>query len=151
MIVYRIAKKKWIKDLSGNGAKITGGRWNPKGFPVLYCASTSSLAILEKLVHVDFDLLPDDLYIAELEIPDNSIQKLRIKNLPKDWNKYPGPDKLKVLGKDWIMANKNLILQVPSAANPNETNLLINVAHQDAVKIKVKKIYPFEIDDRLMR
>jgi len=30
MIIYKIAKKKWIKDLSGTGAKITGGRWNPK-------------------------------------------------------------------------------------------------------------------------
>ena len=74
MIVFRIAKKKWIKDLSGTGAKLTGGRWNPKGYPVIYCAATSSLAILEKLVHVDFDLLPDDLYIAELEIPDVNIE-----------------------------------------------------------------------------
>ncbi|SKB39448.1 RES domain-containing protein [Salegentibacter holothuriorum] len=151
MIVYRIAKKKWIKDLSGTGAKITGGRWNPKGFPVLYCASTSSLAILEKLVHVDFDLLPNDLYIAEIEIPDNSIQKLRLKDLPKDWNKYPAPDKIKFLGKDWIMANKYLILQVPSAVNPNEMNFLINVDHPDSGKIKIRKNYPFEIDDRLIK
>jgi RES domain-containing protein len=151
MIVYRIAKKKRVKDFSGIGAKLTGGRCNPKGFSVLYCASTSSLAILEKLVHVDFDLLPDDLYIAELEIPDNSIQQLKQKDLPKDWNKYPGPDKLKMIGKNWIMEDKFLILQVPSAVNPNEVNYLINVLHQDFDKIQVKKVYPFEIDDRLRK
>ncbi|WP_133546662.1 RES family NAD+ phosphorylase [Salegentibacter sp. 24] len=42
MIVYRFAKKKRIKDLCGTSGKLTGGRWNLKGFPVLYCASTSS-------------------------------------------------------------------------------------------------------------
>ncbi|MBZ9729905.1 RES domain-containing protein [Salegentibacter sp. JZCK2] len=151
MIVYRIAKKKWIKDLSGTGAKITGGRWNPKGFPVLYCASTSSLAILEKLVHVDFDLLPNDLYIAEIEIPENSIHELRLKDLPKNWNKYPGPDKLKLLGENWILENKYLVLRVPSAVNPNETNYLINVDHPDDSKIKIRKTYPFEVDERLIK
>ncbi len=151
MIAYRITKKKWIKDLSGTGAKLTGGRWNPKGFPVLYCASTSSLAILEKLVHVDFDLLPDDLFIAELEIPENSIEELTLKNLPKHWNKYPGPDSLRSLGKKWLMENKYLILKVPSAVNPNETNYLINVDHSDADKIKIIKTYPFEIDNRLIK
>lgn len=150
MIVYRIAKKKWIKDLTGTGAKITGGRWNPKGFPVLYCASTSSLAILEKLVHIDFDLLPDDLFIAEIEIPETSIQKLKPKDLSKNWNKYPGPDKLKLRGEKWITDNKYLVLQVPSAVNPNEMNYLINVDHPDANTIKIRKTYPFEIDERLM-
>ena len=109
------------------------------------------MAILEKLIHVDFDLLPDDLYITELEIPKNSIQRLRLKDLPKDWNKYPGPDKLKMLGKDWIKANKDLILQVPSAVNPNEKNFLINVDHPDVGEIKMRKTYSFEIDERLMK
>ncbi|MGY5851898.1 RES family NAD+ phosphorylase [Salegentibacter sp. F14] len=151
MIVYRIAKKKWIKDLSGTGAKLTGGRWNPKGFSVLYCASTSSLAILEKLVHVDFDLLPDDLFIAELKIPENRIKELTLKDLPKNWNKYPGPDMLKALGKKWLIENKYLILKVPSAVNPYETNFLINVGHPDIDKIKILKSYPFEIDNRLIK
>lgn len=151
MIVYRITKKKWINDLSGTGAKLTGGRWNPKGYPVLYCASTSSLAILEKLVHVDLDLLPDDLFIAELEIPENSFKELTLTDLPKNWNKYPGPDILKSLGKKWLMENKHLILKVPSAVNPNETNYLINVDHTDADKIKIIKTYPFEIDFRLIK
>ena len=35
MIVYRIAKEEYIEDLSGNGAKRTGGLWDPKGTPVL--------------------------------------------------------------------------------------------------------------------
>ncbi len=151
MIVYRITKKKWIKDLSGTGAKLTGGRWNPKGFPVLYCASTSSLAILEKLVHVDFDLLPDDLFIAELEIPENSVEKFTLEDLPKNWNKYPALDRLKSLGKKWLMENKYLILKVPSAVNPIETNYLINLDHPDADKIKIRKTYPFEIDNRLVK
>jgi RES domain-containing protein len=34
-------------DLSGNGARITGGRWNSKGVPVVYSASNIALATLE--------------------------------------------------------------------------------------------------------
>ena len=56
-----------------------------------------------------------------------------------------------MLGKNWIMESKFLILQVSSAVNPNEVNYLINVLHQDSEKIQVKKIYHFEIDDRLMK
>ena len=52
MIIFRISKEKWIKDLRGTGAKIAGGPWNPKEIPVLYCASTSSLAILKESVHL---------------------------------------------------------------------------------------------------
>ncbi|HET8855646.1 MAG TPA: RES domain-containing protein [Salinimicrobium sp.] len=151
MIVYRIAKKKRIKDLSGTGPKLAGGRWNPKGYAVLYCASNSSLAILEKLTQVDFDLVPNDLYIAEIEIPKNSIEKIKPREMPKDWNMNPSPDNLKIIGRNWITENKNLVFQVPSAVNPNETNFLINVAHQDFHKIQIKKIYPFTFDDRLVK
>lgn len=150
MTVYRIAKKRRIKDLSGIGAKLSGGRWNPKGYPVLYCAATSSLAILEKLVHLDFDLLPNDLHIAELEIPDDSILEIDINDLPKNWNTYPGPEKLKMIGKKWILKGEYMILQVPSAVNSSEMNYLINVNHIKAHKVQIKKIYPYEIDQRLL-
>ena len=52
MIIFRLSKEQWIEDFSGTGAKIAGGRWNPKEIPVLYCASTSSLAILKESVHL---------------------------------------------------------------------------------------------------
>lgn len=91
---------KGINVFNEKEKKLTGGRWNLKGFLLLYCGSTSSLAILEKLVHLDFDLLPDDLYFAELEVPENSIKIFPAEDLPKNWNKYPASDKLKLLGKD---------------------------------------------------
>lgn len=151
MIVYRIAKKKRAKDLSGVGAKLTGGRWNPKGIPLLYCASTSSLAILEKLVHLDFDLLPNDLYISEFDIPNNSIKKVGVKELPKNWNNYPSPDILKEIGKKWIEENSYLALEIPSAVNPNEMNYLINVIHPLFKKVKIVKSYLFLVEDRFKK
>jgi len=151
MIVYRIAKKEYIEDLSGNGAKRTGGRWNSKGIPVLYCASTSSLAILEKLVSIDMDLLPDDLCIAALEIPKSKILKIPEEELPKNWNHYPSPDALKSIGKSWIELGNFCTLQIPSAVNPMESNYLINVKHPLMEKIKIKEITLFRIDNRLSK
>lgn len=151
MIAFRISKENWINDLSGTGAKLSGGRWNPKGIPVLYCASTSSLAILETLVHIDIDLLPNDLYIAEIEIPENQILELSPQDLPRNWNNNPSPDSLKNLGRGWIMENKFLTLKVPSAVNPNESNYIINVGHPDFDKVLMTKTYPIFLDDRLRR
>ena len=151
MIIFRIAKKKWIKDLTGIGAKLAGGRWNPKGIPVIYCASTSSLAILEKLVNIDYDLLPDDYFMAEVEVPESSILKIPNKDLPKDWNQYPSPDRLKQIGKQWIENGKELILEVPSAVNPTEVNYLLNVQHPLIKKVTIKKVYPISIDERLKK
>ena len=49
MRMYRLAKAKYIHDLSGMGARIAGGRWNEKGTAVLYAAQNRSLAIVEYL------------------------------------------------------------------------------------------------------
>ena len=39
-------------DLSGSGAKATGGRWNSQGVPVIYAATTIASATLETLAHL---------------------------------------------------------------------------------------------------
>ena len=150
MIVYRIARKERIRDLGGTGAKITGGRWNPKGLAVLYTASTSSLAILETLVHVDRDLIPADLCITEIEIDDGySINKIDTNDLPAGWQNYPPPDFLKDLGREWLLSGRSLVLQVPSAINPLEVNFLVNPEHKEMGKVRVRKVYPMFLDERL--
>ena len=49
MLLYRISKSKYAKDLSGEGARRAGGRWNFKGTPVVYTADSTALATLETL------------------------------------------------------------------------------------------------------
>lgn len=150
MIVYRIAREERIRDLGGTGAKITGGRWNPKGLAVLYTASTSSLAVLEALVHVDRDLMPPDLCIAEIEIGDGySSEKINANDLPAGWHDYPPPDFLKDLGREWLLSGRSLVLQVPGAINPLEVNFLVNPEHEEMGKVRVLKIHPLTLNGRL--
>jgi RES domain-containing protein len=148
MIVYRIAKEKWINDLSGEGAKRVGGRWNPVGYPVIYCSSNSSLALLETLVHLDFDLIPLDLRVAEIEIPDESIKTISETDLPEKWRDYPSSDELKIIGKTWIDENKYLTLKIPSAVNPKEFNYLLNINHRFMDQVRIIKSYSVSIDSR---
>lgn len=150
MIVYRIARKERLRELDGTGARITGGRWNPKGMALLYTSSSASLAILEKLVHVDRDLLPSDLVIAEIEIEDGcSEESLQAKDLPPNWQDYPSPDILKDIGKGWLESGRSLILKVPSAVNPLEVNYLISPGHGEMENVKVRKVHKFLLDNRL--
>ncbi|MBK8348315.1 MAG: RES family NAD+ phosphorylase [Saprospiraceae bacterium] len=51
MEVYRITREKYAADLTGEGARLYGGRWNRPGVAALYTSEARSLAILELLVH----------------------------------------------------------------------------------------------------
>ena len=46
MQLYRLCRQRYA-ELSGFGAKKTGGRWNRKGIAALYTAQNASLAVLE--------------------------------------------------------------------------------------------------------
>ena len=51
---WRIVKAKHAATaFSGEGAVLTGGRWNSRGVRVVYASSTLSLAVLESLVHLN--------------------------------------------------------------------------------------------------
>ncbi|MFH1116740.1 MAG: RES family NAD+ phosphorylase [Pseudomonadota bacterium] len=152
MEVYRIAKTSHIKDLTGTGARMAGGRWNRKGTAILYTSESRSLAAMEYLVHVPFSLMPDDLSIACIEITD-SIQPDRISAdaLPKGWREYPAPSALADLGTDWARENHSLMLRVPSAVVQGEFNILINPLHPEMLQVAVTKIERFSFDERLVR
>ncbi len=46
MLVYRVGKTRFAKDLTGEGARLNGGRWNNIGTPCIYTAESRALAIL---------------------------------------------------------------------------------------------------------
>ena len=75
MRLWRLSKARWARTpLDGEGARRTGGRWNPPGRPVVYCGSTLSLATLEVLVHMSLETMPDDYVVIALEVPDDLVR-----------------------------------------------------------------------------
>jgi len=151
MKCYRIARKKYASKLSGEGAKLFGGRWNTKGNSIIYTAQTSSLAMLEMLVQRSVQLIGMDYYLITIYVPDDMIiQSLGKKELPLAWNTYPPNDSTKHIGDRFIDESKGAILAVPSAVNPLEVNYLINDQHRDFYDIEILEKEQIIFDKRLV-
>ncbi len=148
MEVFRIAKDKYIKDLTGTGAKLFGGRWNPKGCAILYTSITRSLAALEYLIHLDPKTIPENLQIATIEIPEKYISKFNYEEFIKISGKKNATLIFKHEGKNWIDSNDSLALEVPSILIPEEKNILINPEHKSISQVVIRKVEPFKFDER---
>lgn len=139
------------RAFSGEGARRYGGRWNSKGYAVIYTSSSISLAILEVLVHIQiYDILEEYVYIP-VEFDQKLYLALNPAELPGNWKKDPSPLVIKQIGDSWVESRKSLILEVPSAIVPAEKNYLINPAHPDFRKLKIGAPTKFEFDFRLIK
>jgi len=152
--VYRIAKSTYIRDLSGKGAELYGGRWSPKGVPVVYASESRALAALEFLGRMQglvskAQRIP--LSIASIEVPDNSIDAIAAGSLPGNWWQYPAPTTLQNGGLKWINAGNFLLIKVPSVHVRQEYNILINPHHSDMGTVKIVDVEPFIYDPRLAK
>jgi RES domain-containing protein len=148
MLVYRLAKTKYSKDLTGTGASRFGGRWNNKGTPVIYTGASLEIALLELLVHAPPMMIPK-LDAVTIKIPDNSIVEITTKQLPINWQEYPAPSILAEIGESWIDSNESLALRVPSAVVSSSHNYILNCSHKDFRKVKITKCEKFRFDPRL--
>ncbi len=152
MKVYRIAGKKFIHDMSGEGARLYGGRWNSKGTSVLYTSTNRSLATIEYLVHLPMAVIPADVCIAELSLPTEAgMDAVDINDLPSGWWEYPAPLELAETGDRFIRENSGLSLKVPSAIVKGEWNVLINPRHSLFSSIEIAEIEEYVFDSRLFK
>lgn len=150
MKVYRLTKEKYKKDLSGSGAKISGGRWNSKGWAMFYTSESRSLCTAEIAVHLPLGNIPLDYVLLTLEIPDTvEIPELKITSLPTDWKSLPYSNSTQLIGNHFLGENKFIVMKVPSAVASGDFNYLINPTHQLISKIKILKAETFEFDKRL--
>jgi RES domain-containing protein len=153
MLVYRISKKEYIEDLSGIGAALFGGRWNPKSYNLVYTAGNIALAYVEFLVHNYHILKKTHVCLACIKLPDAAeIKTIDINELPSNWgmdNNY-----LRItqeIGKTFVSEAQNYILKVPSVVVPGEFNYLLNPSHKLHLKTKIQEIIdPFKYDPRLL-
>jgi len=151
MRLFRIAREKYIDDLSGQGAKLYGGRWNKKGTEMLYFSIQLSLCVLEVLVHFNSSLMPKDLWYLEIELEDDYISKMpSLKKISEHLRDNPPHYSTMEFGSQWIEKNKSCALLVPSAILPLEKNVIINPNHLDWTKHKVIKKGLLELDSRVI-
>lgn len=139
------------EDLSGTGAKITGGRWNRKGAPMVYSSRSIALAVLETMAHLEAGLLPMNRFLVRIDVPDdvwNMRQVLSHVDAPLGWQAEPAGKVSLDYGDKWLSDNACALLQVPSVIVPEECNVLINPLHTDAASIKARKVRQFQYDAR---
>jgi RES domain-containing protein len=154
MQVYRIAAEQFAGDLSGEGARLYGGRWNPQGMPVLYTAESLPLALLETLVNVPADFLTTALFCrVTLSIPDEtSFTTIFPHELPAEWQAYPPPKALAEMGRQWLTQKETVGFKVPSTVvGGHGWNLLFNPRHPAFGEVTVESVEPFIFDARLLR
>jgi RES domain-containing protein len=139
-------------DLSGAGAKASGGRWNPKGLALVYCAENISLAAMETLVHHHDVQLPLNRYLVRIDIPDDiwaSAERFDASTAPVGWDALPAGKASIAYGATWLGSRHSACLFVPSVITPEESNVLINPLHAEAGRITATKVRKWLYDSRL--
>jgi RES domain-containing protein len=151
MRAYRIAKRKYVHDLSGAGAGLMGGRWNSPGHSVVYAASSKSLALLEMMVHLSPGIPVNDLVVAEIDIPDHLIvTTLDPAFLPANWDNYKIDDFTRSIGDNWLENKVAIGLKVPSIVVRNEFNILLNPLHPGFKEINIVSVSEIANDTSLV-
>lgn len=151
MEVYRIAQEQYADDLSGNGARLFGGRWNSEGFYALYAASFRSLALLETLAHTPAKMLESKIYmLVTISVPDKlAPHNIDVKKLADGWDAPDIRQYTQQMGNIFLSDNKELLLSVPSVLMPEETNYVLNPLHADMKKVKVVHSRRIHFDKRV--
>ena len=153
--LYRIqtdAHRETILD--GIGAKLRGGRWNAKGRPLVYTATTPELCFLEYMVHLEGTPLSElpPLVLCEITVPTGSIVFLESDQLPLDWDSpYATPAGLSAFAEQQFAQYQALCLGLPSSVvsvSPSR-NVLIDPLHPQRRACQVLSIHPYPIDPRL--
>lgn len=146
---FRIVKHRHAKHaFNVDGARLAGGRWNSPAQRAVYLSSTLSLAALETFVHLGDDAARLEYVYFDVEIPA-SVSILSLARKPKGWRNEPPTEASMRVGNRWLAGNSSVLLEVPSAIIPSETNLILNPLHPDASKLKIGTARVFQFDPRM--
>lgn len=137
------------KAMSGDGSYRRGGRWNPPGIRVVYCADSRSLALVEILANVRRPgLLGSQPWVViRIDVPEDIVE--RPARVPDSWRETPYSTDTQAFGAEWVQAQRSVALRVPSVVVPGEFNYVLNPAHRDFKRVKIGQPEPFSYDSRL--
>jgi RES domain-containing protein len=148
--VFRIADSRHSL-FDGTGAYLKGGRWNSSGRKIIYASQTYAGALLEALIHLNFDDLPDHYGWIEISIPGHvGIEELAPQQVPL-WNALDvsGP---RAYGDRWHAERRTAVLFVPSVVTGGiERNVLLSPDHAQFSEVRASSVRQVLWDERLFR
>lgn len=153
MILWRLSGRQHAKAFDGGYGLLHDGRWNTAGHAVTYCATSPSLCVLEKLVHIEvLDLLPP-LVMVRYDVPERlGVETIALADLPEFWRH--AEDFTQRLGDEWHGRLAAPLLRAPSVVVPldgsPDLNVLINHRHRAVSEIAIVSAEPFALDARLL-
>ena len=116
---------------------------------MVYTAGSQALAVLEMLVHLEDSDLLKHYHLIPVTFAESMVSVVDPKTLPPSWKRRPTPISVRDIGDQWVASNQSVVLQVPSAVIPGESNYLLNVLHPDFHKLAIGKARPYRFDQRL--
>ena len=150
--LWRIAQEApsyQAKDLSGTGAKLTGGRWNSIGTPLVYCATSIALATIETVLHLRAGGLPFNRFLVRIDVPDTVwAARIVLDPPPGGWDAVPAGMASRNAGDAWVASVASALLVVPSVSVPDESNVLINPVHPDTASLTATTLKRWQYDPR---
>ena len=136
--------------LSGEGARLFGGRWNSPGLAAVYLGDSLALAGMELLVHLgNLDVLKTYRKMP-VYIPEKLVMHIEPGDLPMGWETGPRAT-TRAIGDAWLSAGQSVVLQVPSAVVLGESNFIINPNHLGMDAMGTGPVSDFRYDPRLAR
>ena len=152
--LYRLSRMRFARDMTGEGARIKGGRWTQKGIPVIHTSESAATACMEYLVHLGNPrFFPGDVALITYELhEDATILTVDETSLPANWREVPAPGTLQMIGTSWCNDQSYLGLRLPSVPIPlgEHKNVLINPNHPEFEEFfTISSIDLYEFDSRL--
>lgn len=145
------ARQASFDPLDGAGGLYGYARWHRRGRPILYAASSPSLALLEVLVHIDPRRFREQT-LLQLEI-DGDVEQVTSAQLVQLLRDAPEDDPeagTHDYGSTWLAENRSLTLVVPSLVVPFESNIILNPLHPAAGQISIVARERITLDRRLI-
>lgn len=150
MTSWRVVRDDYAaRAFDGEGARVWGGRWHSAGHVVVYTAASTSLGLLEKMVHTEEGLLPFYVTIP-VTFDADLVELVEPPKLPANWRSLPAPHELQQIGDAWVDSLRSCILEVPSVIVPHESNYILNPGHPDFGLLETGAPIDLEIDTRLV-
>ncbi|WP_142846165.1 RES family NAD+ phosphorylase [Telmatospirillum sp. J64-1] len=150
LTAYRIGDPEGAYPIwSPEGAKRMQGRWHKTGAAVIYASERYSTAMLEKLVHYN-GLMPPNQHFLQIAIPAGISYEVVNPDLLPGWHSLAG-DEARQFGHQWYTEQRSAILIVPSVVARMERNFLFNANHPEFPRIKPDLETPIYWDARLFK